>query len=715
MKSETIRFRDKAIRSLACAAICGLSVSFAMGEVIDAQSHLLKEWQNDPALLPNSFPAAQPYKELAKALELDDWQNDFKYLNGRDLGPVPLTALTVHEEPITIPPFRVLLAEAKLAARARKLQTSKHPANIQEKQLDQIHHMLLSVQETEAKLTGGNKDTNKNPGPALAMAKEKPNTARKDMISSLAAAPDSTELSVIHGRLMPVGSGIMNGHFEVGLYSSVNSMGNPVGFPLAQQILPAGQTGFELNTSVEQGYLFARYSSDDSENLELWFHPINNPLLISAVDMSVDIPVHPPRSSHANASALLPNEKEISIRGHVGTMFSHQGQILPQGGATVRVRGTNLSTFTNAKGDFLLSIPAVDGPILIEVAKPGYMATIVRAGPQEYHDGLNVELASKSAVDQMAGALGIRQAMAKSVFLGRTQNLNGQAIQGISAQLTLHADGPYYFSREGFPASTSAQRATSGDGRFVFFNVESGVGYLNAMDQSNAMAPVIISAVEGGGLIYKGLTPVEARLRGKVFNPVASRGALNERAVVGARVRLSGGSDFVVTDNNGAFDMSAVKLFRNEDFAIELTAEKYYNHKYGFTVSADIDHPLPSALNLFAFPSSYINSMASSVDVDWDSSTGIIIGGIGQKALRVDALAEHAEINNAKDFYFDAQGSLKGSFAQTDKKFGTYIVFNVPKGRVLLHGLDSAGNMRYSGITYPGEATVNVVLPESTK
>jgi hypothetical protein len=66
--------------------------------------------------------------------------------------------------------------------------------------------------------------------------------------------------------------------------------------------------------------------------------------------------------------------------------------------------------------------------------------------------------------------------------------------------------------------------------------------------------------------------------------------------------------------------------------------------------------------------------------------------------------------NSAKDFYFDAKGKLRGSHTMTDPKFGTYVIFNVPKGRTLLQGNDSNGALRYSEAIVSTPASISIIM-----
>jgi hypothetical protein len=217
------------------------------------------------------------------------------------------------------------------------------------------------------------------------------------------------------------------------------------------------------------------------------------------------------------------------------------------------------------------------------------------------------------------------------------------------------------------------------------------------------VAPVQISSVEGGELISKTLTPVSGTLKGRIFNPIAGGGKLSP--IAGAKVRFDGTGDWVNSDSYGAFSIGPTKWMRGEKISLELSAERFNNHRY--LVNPDQPNGL---LNLFAFPAGYVQRLAHSMDVDIDPYAGLIIGKVSGPSLRIDALADHSTVNNARDFYFDFRGRLRGSHEMTDPRFGNYIIFNVPKGRAILQGNDASGTLRYSDAVLVSPSSINVQM-----
>jgi hypothetical protein len=116
------------------------------------------------------------------------------------------------------------------------------------------------------------------------------------------------------------------------------------------------------------------------------------------------------------------------------------------------------------------------------------------------------------------------------------------------------------------------------------------------------------------------------------------------------------------------------------------------------------------ALNLFAFPANYLARLGASMDLDIDPYAGIVMGKVSNISVRIDAMADHSAVNSARDFYFDAMGKLKGSHSMTDPRFGTYVIFNVPKGRTLLQGNDSNGVLRYSDSVISSPASISIIM-----
>jgi hypothetical protein len=339
------------------------------------------------------------------------------------------------------------------------------------------------------------------------------------------------------------------------------------------------------------------------------------------------------------------------------------------------------------------------GTVYLEFLKAGYHPSLVAVATDGKSQAINVEIGSRDAIESIARRLGIRQSSNRGVFLGKAA-VSGEAVRGLSVQMSTKAEGPFYFGDNGAPSAQ--HKATTGDGRFIFFNVEPGTGFVESALNGEPIAPFVLSTVEGGELVTKVLTPTSGSIRGRLFNPVADRGGL--QPVTGARVRIEGSADWANTDSYGAFSLGPARWMSGERLALEFSAEKFSNHRYLLSPGQKKE------LNLYAFPAAYLAKLGRSMDVEVDPYSGIVIGKVSGPSVRIDAMADHSTVNAARDFYFDASGKLRGSHAMTDPAFGTYVIFNVPKGRTLLQGNDGKGVLRYSDSVISSPASISVIM-----
>lgn len=500
-----------------------------------------------------------------------------------------------------------------------------------------------------------------------------------------AAIPAPPSPWLLRGRVLHSTESSEPGHFEVGLFLSLGADGLPVGYPVVQAILPAGRSAFSIRvpSRLPRAYLFAEHVSS-RDGRRRWIAPASNPW---------------DRASNRFAELYLPaNERARSLpaadqwvlRGNVGTVFARPGSPLPQAGVEVRVRGRGESARTDSSGNFSLALPVLRGTLALELLKPGFHPAIVsvKAGQAE---PLRAELASRQAVELLSQRLGTLQASHLGVFLGRS------SLAGLSVRLTHGADGPFYFDDNGVPSRSLA--ATSSDGRFLFLNVRPGAGFLESELGGEPVAPVAVSMVEGGELVQRHLVPMQGSVRGRLFDVISGQGLL---PLAGARVRVEGGHDFSTTDAWGAFHLGGLKWMRGEKLSLLFSADRFHNHRF----QAEVDSGRP--LSLYAFPAAYLERLANLAGVALDPGAGILVGKSAGPAVRVDALAEQASENFTKDFYFDARGRMRSTPAKTDPRFGTFLLFNVPAGRVLLLGNDDSGTLRYSHSAFASPSTVNV-------
>ncbi len=655
MAQRANTFREKVIRVAASAAVCGLSASFIAGEIIASGSGPQIRWAPLSAVLPESFPVVEPAKEFALAME--------RFEIAPESTVVALA--TPASDIVTI--SQIMLAEAKLPPPVEDAA----PAPEIRAEIQKVHEAAAKV----AKATVIDKVSVKAAAPEDAAVVEQKVEVRDE----------------IAGRLI-LGSGEMEpGHFEIGLFEQVDAKGAPVGFPLVQQILKKGQQEFSIKRPRldKPAYLFAQFFPDDVNGKEEFFGFSGNPINPDAqVAKSHDLYI----SGGKKTVAKVPG---VVVRGKVTAMFAKGGEA-KMSDAVVRLRGTNHSATTNSSGEFELKIPGYKGTALLEVIKSGFFPSIVELAGDQREIERPIEIVSRDAIDQMATSLGIRQQRTKGIFL-----LSGPAQS--TYQMSLKAEGPYYYSADAHPMAGLKQ--TSSDGRAIYFNVEPGVGTVEATVRGDVLAPAAMSVVEGGGLTAQRVVAVDGKVKGRVYNPVAGAGGM--KAMAGLRVRVEGSTEWAVTDSTGAFELPQIRWLKDSTVMIEVSSDKIYHHRY----LVRLGQTKQSDLSLFVFPQDYISRLANSVEIPLDAYNGMILGGVGKgSALRMDGLADHSEVNNSRDFYFDEKGMLRGGAARTNPAFGTFVVFNVPRGRTLLQGLDASGAMKYSAVTYASPSVVTVVL-----
>jgi hypothetical protein len=689
--SVKVTIRQKAIRVCASAAICGLSFSFLLGELVDQRASMLLDWKTDSRIFPAEYSVLQPVNAGVNLLSPAIWQEKFIAYN-------QISPATTQED--------IVLVEA---APLREIEP-----------VAEVHTQDVSMREVETILMSIHQATRDLTNVAPTNSEERIYTDQKQkldlpieersraIIGAVEAAPAKTleiekTLAInsnwqISGKILTDSGTGLNaepGHYEIALYSKIDNEGNPIGYPLVQQILPAGVRDFHLviPQAVKKGFLYGEFVAAKTGKRS-WFSAPVNPVLQSKSSVYAEI-IHRNEDKVSTVAATASRAATTKITGKVFTMFA-KGNSLAQSDVVVKLRGRKEAARSNADGSFILEVPAFTGTTHLEFLKAGYHPMVVQVNANESNE-LNIEMASREAIDKIASSLGIRQVSSKGVLIGRI------GTKSSTAQLSIKSDGPFYFSDQGFPGTD--KKGIGADGRFIFFNVEAGVGFLEIQNAGEAVAPVQISFVEGGELIYKALLLTAGKIKGRLFNPILTGNQLTP--VKGARIRIEGTTEYVVTDAYGAFTINSMKFIKSEELSLEVTAEKFYNHKYRLRAETK---NLEREINLFAFPADYINRLATSMDLTLDPYSGLILGKAQGPAMRIDALSEHSPNNTAKDYYFDHRGKLLGSHQMTDPRFGTYIIFNVPKGKALLLGNDASGVTRYSDSISLNASSISVVM-----
>lgn len=691
--SIEVTIRQKAIKVCASAAICGLSISFLLGEVIDQRAHLLREWEADPQLIPSGYSVLAPIQAGMQLMDPAVWSERLAAYNQSEILEKIVSVEAAPQKSSSDEPASAVKTEIALAAAAKRQEVTTR----------EVETILMSIHQATRDLSGQSAEPLMQK--VVSEQKQKQDTVPMGMVviesNSLPQKPEPLEPKaasegqkgswIIAGKILTDQAIELAGHYEVGLFSKIDPEGNPVGFPIVQQILPSGKRDFRLAipSPITKGFLYGEFVAAKTGKRN-WIPAPLNPFLKKGTESFAEL-VHRQEDKVSSIAAASIRPDTVRISGKVLAMFA-RGQALPQGDVVVKVRGRKDATRSAADGSFSIELQQLKGTLYLEFLKAGFHPMVVPVNVSERNE-LTVEMASREAIEKLASSLGVRQASTKGVFLGKI------AQKGASAQLSLKADGPYYFSDAGYPEAE--KRGTSSDGRFLFFNVEPGAGYAELQVQGDSVAPFQISFVEGGEFVHKQIQLSTGKIKGRLFNPIQAAGRL--APMPGARVRIEGASESTTTDSYGAFSIGPMKYAKGEELSLEVSAEKFYNHKYRVRT-------IERELNLFAFPAQYVNRLATSMDVSLDPYSAIILGKVSGASVRMDALSDHSPSNSAKDFYFDQKGSLLGSHQMTDPRFGTYIIFNVPRGRTLLQGNDAGGVARYSDAVSLSASSVTVVM-----
>lgn len=759
------RVQQKLIRVISSAAVCGLSFSFIIGEAVDQQAKSLAIWEVNPKILPTQYGPTKPILEAYSNFPFRRAQETWVAINSFQPGQLPESA----PMPTFQDSLKTILASTDSNSKIEDADLSlkgSEPAKQanQSKQKDgaslgsdatiigeaygpeekSVHQILTSIQDARSQLSPPETDNNKavissgnvlvklvdedaetksqisdqdvviiGGGSTEQVARAKPTFEEKiESTNTFATRKDETPLEdqskdwMVRGKVIGKATA-EKGHFEVGAFAKIDQDGMPVGYPAAQKILPSGITDFSLRIpkKLDRAYIFGEFVSNKtgkrsllSSNQTVWNRNQNG---------NVEFRFGSTDTVSSIAAANMPNVSssnsfeagKMKISGTVSTLFVKSGSI-PQEDVVVKVRGRKEATRTDSSGRFQLDVPAATGTIYLEFLKAGYHPSLYSIRSKEAATGIQVQIASRDAVDQLARRLGHRQLTAKGVYFGKISK-SGNSLKGSTVQLSLKAEGPYYFNEDG--VIDRQLKSTTSDGRFLFFNVEPGSGVVEVSDSGEAVAPFSLSVVEGGELSFRELSLVAGSIKGRVFNPVDGTGKL--LPISGARMKIEGSSEWTNSDSYGAFHLGPLRMVKGEPISLEFSSEKYNNHRYLVFPNED-----PLGLNLFAFPANYLGRLAQSMDIDLDSTAGIVMGKVSNLSVRIDALADHSPVNSAKDFYFDSRGKLRGSHTATDSRYGTYVIFNVPKGRTLLQGIDSSGSLRYSETVVSSGATISVIM-----
>ncbi len=495
------------------------------------------------------------------------------------------------------------------------------------------------------------------------------------------------------------------GHFEVGLYQSIDILGRPVGAPISKVMVTPPELTFALPVlDGARGYLFARYEGRNKRKettewsgyaREQIFYDENMPFVVIPIEKT-------------SPFGIAATRKEYNvIRGKVRATFVENGGLLPVTGAKIRLRGTEEETYSHGDGSFSLNVPKTKGRVLLEILKPGYLPRIkefVVGGKEEA-----VELVSRNALASLAETLRLSVSETKSALILESKSVDGQGLPGIRFDLSLNAQGPFYFSADGTPDKSLT--ATTFDGRAIYFDVEPGVGFVKSSVLGKEVAAFVVSNIDENELLYEEVSIRKGKVSGRLFDPINKKDSAPSPIPL-AQVRIEGSSEWTESDAFGAFELPNIFFVENKEILIEVNAKGYYKHRYTLKIPRKNDkNEKILNQNLYAFSLQYINDLATAVGINLNPNRGLLMGKVNNKEkIRIDALSESTNYNESKDYYFNKSQLIQGAHSYTEPKHGTYAIFDMPPGRVLLQGVNSAGKLRYSEIGYFSPSTVNVIL-----
>ncbi|MCO5142415.1 MAG: carboxypeptidase-like regulatory domain-containing protein [Oligoflexia bacterium] len=723
-----MNIRDKCIRIISSSAIAGLTLSFVVGEWVDYQSQKLGKVAVDNRIYPQKILPITPIKSLVEKIRVESIENSI------------LASNSVHEPEAVQKIADVILPQKSfdlkpLAKMAPSDMMAKAPKVVNSVSVDQINKIFDKIQTVRGAIY---KDIEKTDTFNSVIVSQNYNSKdkieKKLDLKKIEASKNenetkkTTEVSIVNGvetknnieasftdRYVLLGKIIPNtteqllGHFEVSAFEKISSEGMPVGFPISQEILRKGVSSYKLEIphKYRTVFLFAQYFGPSGTST--WIQPEKNPISFSKDSKYVaDLYMKMEDSISSVSAAVSEVKKEAKavekqyIRGRVLTYFANT-KAIPQSDVVVKVRGRKEAVRTNSNGYFSIPAGSFTGTIFLELLKPGYHPSILEISNDDFSKTHEAFLLSRDAASQVARKIGINQGSQKGIYIGRIKGSSGESISGASVSLSINSEGPFYFNEDGIPSRDL--RKTTQDGRFVFFNVDAALGFLESTIDGESIAPTSTAFVDGGQFIYEDLVLDKTEVKGRIFSPV---GLENKKGLVNidqAKVRVVGSSDWITTDSNGIFTLPIKKWFQNKRVDLEFSTANFFNHRYSIVVKG------PNVFkNLYAFPAVYIRKLARAIDLDLDSMNGIVFGKIKNRSVRVDALSDHSAQNFAKDFYFDFKGRLRGSHYMTDPRFGTFVIFNIPKGRSIINGSTKSGKLYFSDAVSIAPSTISIVL-----
>src|SRR5262245_36899349 len=108
--SLEMTFRQKLIRIGCSAAVCGLSISFLIGEAVDEKAKGLRSFVVDPRILPENYLPLRPVLSALDRLDSPAWQENVVAINS--LPALPMAMAELPRVLAATPEDRVLISSA---------------------------------------------------------------------------------------------------------------------------------------------------------------------------------------------------------------------------------------------------------------------------------------------------------------------------------------------------------------------------------------------------------------------------------------------------------------------------------------------------------------------------------------------------------------------------------------------------------------------------
>ncbi|MEZ4742536.1 MAG: hypothetical protein R3B45_08825 [Bdellovibrionota bacterium] len=153
-----------------------------------------------------------------------------------------------------------------------------------------------------------------------------------------------------------------------------------------------------------------------------------------------------------------------------------KGVIYPAVGVSVGLVGTDFVVKTNALGKVEIPNMPINSRFMVVVRDPSnvYVPTVAEFFVDMKGEAFATQIKVMRAftLEMNLKVSGVELNRASESFCGTAFDHEGYVLSGISAEIDISADGPYYFNRFGY--LDPSLKSTDINGRFCYFNVPSG-------------------------------------------------------------------------------------------------------------------------------------------------------------------------------------------------------------------------------------------------